>query len=112
MAARRLGLRRLVPIGVSPQRLSGAIRFIVIALVVRWLVATSDLPLLERQFWMAIAVLFTIGSGTWLLLHVNASVERYLRNRLQWSGRSDIASLVRVSRWFADALVLLLASWS
>ena len=108
-AARRLGLRRLVPIGVSPQRLSGAIRFIVMALVIRWLVAMSDLPLLERQFWTAIGVLFTIGSGTWLLLHVNASFERYLRNRLQWSGRSDVASLVRVSRWFADALVLLIA---
>ena len=107
--ARQLGLRRLVPTGVSPRRLSGAIRFIVIALVVRWLVATSDLPLLERQFWMATAVLFTIGAATWLLLHVNASAERYLRNRLQWSGRSDVASLVRVSRWFADALVLLVA---
>jgi len=109
VARQVVGLRRLVPTGVSPRRLSGAIRFIVIALVVRWLVATSDLPLLERQFWMAIAVLFTIGAATWLLLHVNASVERYLRNRLQWSGRSDVASLVRVSRWFADALVLLVA---
>ena len=107
-AARRVGLgRRLVPAGVGSQRLSGAIRFIVIALVIRFLVATSDLPLRERQFWSAIAVLFTIGAGTWLLLHVNASVERYLRTRSHTAGRTDMASLIRVARWFADALVIL-----
>jgi MscS family membrane protein len=108
-AARRLGLGRLVPAGVSPQRLSGAIRFIAIALVIRWLISTSDLPLVERRFWTALSVLFTIGSAAWLLLHVNASIERYLRNKLQWSGRTDIASLVRVARWGGDALVVLVA---
>jgi MscS family membrane protein len=107
-AARRLGLRRLVPTGVSPRRLSGAIRLIVLAAAIRWFVATSDLPLVERQFWWAISVLFMIGAATWLLLHVNASLERYLRNRLQSSGRTDIASLVRVARWFADGFVILL----
>jgi MscS family membrane protein len=106
-AVRRAGLGRLVPPGVGPQRLSGAIRFIVLAVAMRWLVATSDLPLVERQFWWAISVLFMIGAATWLLLHVNASLERYLRNRLQSSGRPDIGSLVRVARWFADGLVIL-----
>ena len=108
-AARRLGLGRFVPAGVGPQRLSGAIRFIVMALVIRGVIATSDLPFIERQFWAAIAVLFTIGAATWLLLHVNASIERYFRNGLQWSGRTDVASLVRIGRWFADGLVLLVA---
>ena len=108
-AARRLGLGRFVPAGVGPQRLSGAIRFLVMALVIRGLIATSDLPFIERQFWTAIAVLFTIGAATWLLLHVNASIERYFRNGLQWSGRTDVASLLRIGRWFADGLVLLVA---
>ena len=107
-AARRLGLGRFVPAGVGPQRLSGAIRFLVLALVIRGLIATSDLPFIERQFWTAIAILFTIGAATWLLLHVNASIERYFRNGLQWSGRTDVASLVRIGRWFADGLVLLM----
>ena len=107
--ARRKGLGRLIPPGVGPERLAGAVRFIVIALVIRWLIAKSDLPLLERQFWWALSVLFAIGAATWLLLHVNAALERYVRQKLHSSRQAEVASLVRVARWFADALVILIA---
>ena len=107
--ARRNGLGRLIPPGVGPNRLAGAVRFIVIALVIRWLIAKSDLPLLERQFWWALSVLFAIGAATWLLLHVNAAVERYVRQRLYATRQAEVASLVRVARWFADGLVILVA---
>ena len=107
--ARRNGLGRLISPGVGPDRLAGAVRFIVIALVIRWLISKSDLPLLERQFWWALSVLFAIGAATWLLLHVNAALERYVRQKLHSSRQAEVASLVRVARWFADGLVILVA---
>jgi MscS family membrane protein len=107
--ARRKGLGRLIPPGVGTERLAGAVRFILIAIVIRWLISRSDLPLLERQFWWATSVLFAIGAATWLLLHVNAAAERYVRQRVHSSQRAEVASLVRVARWFADGLVILIA---
>jgi MscS family membrane protein len=107
--ARRKGLGRLIPPGVGPDRLAGAVRFLIIAIVIRWLISRSDLPLLERQFWWALSVLFAIGAATWLLLHVNAALERYVRQNLHSSRRAEVASLVRVARWFADGLVILIA---
>jgi MscS family membrane protein len=107
--ARRNRLGRLIPPGVGPDRLAGAVRFIVIALVIRWLIAKSDLPLLERRFWWALSVLFAIGAATWLMLHVNAALERYVRQQLHSSRQAEVASLVRVARWFADGLVILIA---
>jgi MscS family membrane protein len=107
--ARRKGLGRLFPPGVGTERLAGAVRFIVIALVIRWLISRSNLPLLERQFWWALSVLFAIGAATWLLLHVNAALERYVRQKLHSSRHAEAASLVRVGRWFADGLVILVA---
>ena len=107
--ARRKGLGLLLPPGVGTERLAGAVRFILIAIVIRWLISRSDLPLLERQFWWAISVLFMIGSATWLLLHMNAALERYARQKLHSSRRAEVASLVRVARWFADGLVILVA---
>ena len=107
--ARRKGLSRLVPPGVGSARLAGAVRFIILAIAIRWLIAKSDLPLLERQFWWAVSVLFTIGAATWLLLLVNAALERYVRQRSLASRRAEVASMVRVARWFADGLVILVA---
>jgi MscS family membrane protein len=107
--AHRKGLGRLIPPGVGPERLAGAVRFIVIAILIRWLISKSDLPLLERQFWWALSVLFAIGAATWLLLHVNAALERYVRQKLHSSRQAEVASLVRVARWFADGLVILVA---
>ena len=108
--ARRKGLSRLVPPGVGTERLAGAIRFLLIAIVIRWLIARSDLPLVERQFWWAISVLFAIGAVTWLLLHVNAALERYVQQRSHASRHAEVASLARVARWFADGLVILVAA--
>jgi hypothetical protein len=107
--ARRQGLSRLVPPGVGSVRLAGAVRFIILAIAIRWLISKSDLPLLERQFWWAVSVLFAIGAATWLLLLVNAALERYVRQRSHASGRAEVASMVRVARWFADGLVVLVA---
>ena len=107
--ARRKGLSRLVPPEVGSARLAGAARFIILAIAIRWLISRSDLPLLERQFWWAVSMLFTIGAATWLLLHVNAALERYVRNRSVASRRAEVASMVRVARWFADGLVILVA---
>ena len=108
--ARRKGLSRLVPPGLGTKRLAGAVRFLLLAIAIRWLISKSDLPLLERQFWWALSVLFAIGAATWLLLHVNAALERYIRQKALSSQRAEVASLVRVARWFADGLVILVAA--
>jgi MscS family membrane protein len=40
---------------------------------------------------------------------VNAAAERYFRQRFHSAQHPEVASLVRVARWFADALVILVA---
>jgi MscS family membrane protein len=85
--------------------LPGLVRLVIIGIAIRWFLGRFDLPLAERQFWSAIAaLLLTIAFG-WFLLRLNAYGEGYVRRHFATS--SETASLVRVGRRFADALVVL-----
>jgi MscS family membrane protein len=84
--------------------LPGLFRLVVLAIAIRWVLATIDLPLLERQFWTTAAALMLIVSAGWLLLLVNAYGEGFIRRR--FGVGSELASLLRVVRRFADVLVI------
>ena len=96
--ARRKGLGRLIPPGVGTERLAGAVRFIVIAIadpmadLRRAICRSSSASSGGRS-----SVLFAIGAATWLLLHVNAALERYVRQQA-----AVIRGRRRSRRWFAS----------
>jgi MscS family membrane protein len=93
---RVLGFARLLP----------AARLLILAIVIRWLVAYVDLPLRERVMWTTASVLFVMMAAVWGMLRLNAYGERYVLEHFQNSRFVEMASLVRLARRFADVLVV------
>jgi MscS family membrane protein len=99
---RRRGETDSVPFTLAPRFL----RLLLLVVVIRWLLSLVALPLRERQFWLVIVALLTIGSLTWGLLSLNVAVERYAYGRLRTRGHGEIAAMLRLIRRFADTLVV------
>jgi MscS family membrane protein len=99
---RRGGRTDRVPDNVIP----GAIRLLMLAIAIRWLIGKIELPLLERQFWWAITAVIAIVAVAWLLLLLNGVVERYAYRHLYRSGYGEIATMLRLVRRLADVLVI------
>jgi MscS family membrane protein len=98
--------RRGLPPAASPFVLPGSIRLLVLAVVIRWLVAGLDLPLIERLMWSGVGAMLAIVAVVWSLLLLNAAGERYLCRRLRSSGVSEMSSLLRLGRRIADVFVI------
>src|SRR5262245_2691402 len=87
--------------------LPGPVRLLLLAVSIRWALASLDLPLFERQFWFLTArVSFTIGF-IWLGLLANEISERYLQRRHQGSTVGDTTAMLRLGRRVADVLVIM-----
>ena len=91
-------------------RLPGALRLLVLAVGIRWLVAFVDLPLIERQVWSVVAALLSMMGVVWLLLRANAYGERYARQYFLNSHLVETVSILRLGRRFADVLVVVVAA--
>jgi len=87
-------------------RTPGALRPLVIALAIHWMLTFVDLPLRERQLFTAAAAVLTIASGTWIMLWLNAVGEQYARRHFQRVNVIEIAALVRLGRRIADILAV------
>jgi MscS family membrane protein len=88
----------------SANHVPGLAWLVLIAIAIRWSVANLDLPLLERQFWSAIATILTITAFGWALFLVNGYGEAYIQRRFGHGG--ETASLLRLARRAADVLVV------
>src|SRR5262245_60490966 len=85
----------------------GPVRLLLLTLSIRWALASIDLPLFERQFWLATArVSFTIGI-VWLGLLANETGERRLQRRHQGATVGDTSAMLRLGRRVADVLVIM-----
>jgi MscS family membrane protein len=73
-------------------------RLLILALAARWLLFSLQSSLLIRQFWGNIASLIAICSVVWLLMLLNAQIERYIRRRLSPSSVAAAVSLLRLGR--------------
>jgi MscS family membrane protein len=90
--------------GATIGQLPGLIRLALIGIAIRWILASIDLPLVERQLWTAISGLLLLAAAGWLLLLVNGVGERYVRRHMMTGG--EHTSLLRLGRRLADVLVL------
>jgi MscS family membrane protein len=107
-----LALLGLVPLTyrlLALTRLPGALRLLILAIALRWLVGSLDLPLRERQLWNATAAVLLMISGVWALLRVNAYGERYIAEHFRDLSLVEVGSLVRLGRRIADVLVFVAA---
>jgi MscS family membrane protein len=91
---------------VATHMLPGAVRLMLLAIGIRWLLRSVELPLLERQFWWTITALMLIAALTWGLVLLNGSIERYVNRRVAGVVRSEVAAMVHLMRRLADALVV------
>jgi MscS family membrane protein len=98
--------RRGVAGEVSATLVPGCVRLLLFAVAIRLLLATVELPLLERQFWTSISTMLAIAAVVWALLMLNGAAEGYIHRRLRSSGRSEIDAMLRLMRRVADALVV------
>ena len=89
----------------NPQVLPPAIRLLLLALSIYWLLSRIGLPLLARQFWSTTAFLIVIVGCIWLLVLFNRWGERYLIARRPSLGGS--AAMLRLVRRGTNGLVLL-----
>ena len=73
----------------------GSVRLLVLAIGIRWLLHTVELPLPERQFWWTITAMLLIVAVTWTMVLVNGSIERYVNRRVS---RSEVGAMVHLLR--------------
>jgi MscS family membrane protein len=88
----------------NPSILPVPFRLLLIALFIRWMLTIVELPLLARQAWLSISMMFTITAGIWMLLLTGGWVEQYVVTRRREVGGS--ASVVRLLRRLVEGLVL------
>ena len=107
-----IGLMRRGKQPAARQRLdllSGPVRLLALAITLRWLLGGFDLPLIERQFWTAVAVILALIAAAWLALRMTAFGERYIHRRSAAAGVGEMAALLRLGRRTADVLMVAVA---
>ena len=87
-------------------RLPGSIRVLLIAIAVRILIRTIDLPLFERQFWNVLTAMLTILGMVWLVLAIINFGQRKIERRFQAAGMGDKTALLRLGGRAVDVLVV------
>jgi MscS family membrane protein len=88
----------------NPRILRVPVRLLLVALVIRLVLASVALPLLARQFWSTVALFIVVVACVWWLLLLTGTAEAYVvRHRLTVSGS---ASVLRLFRRLIDGLLL------
>ena len=90
----------------NPEVLPMAIRLLLLAVVIRWLLSKLNLPLLGRQFWFSAASVITIAGCVWLLILFNSWGEEYIRRRLRGRHAQRTSLMLRPARWAVDGLII------
>jgi MscS family membrane protein len=91
----------------APNALPGPVRLLLLAVASRWALSILPLSFVVRQFLTNSTTLIAIGAGAWLLIRLNAEVERHLRRRIPAANFPAAVSLLRAARRVVDVLVVL-----
>jgi MscS family membrane protein len=93
----------------DPNVLPVSLRVLLLVGTIRWILAKTGMPLLERQVWSTVASILTIAVCVSISFAFTGWAERYLRRRLLRSDLVASASILRLARWAANLLVILVA---
>ena len=91
----------------NPECLPRPVRFLLLALLIRWAVSVSTLSLLARLLWSTGATILTIASLVWLAIRTNGWLERRARTQLGRGSRSGAISVLRFGRRLADVFAVI-----
>lgn len=82
------------------------IRFLLVAIIVRWLLSVVSLSLLARLFWSGVAMVIAVVAVVWIMILLNGFAEEYARRYLQRRNLAGAASLLRLTRRLIDLLLI------
>jgi MscS family membrane protein len=98
--------RHRAPAAPRVESTPGFLRLLLLAVIIRLLITTVDMSLIERQFWSTVARMFVLLSAVWVLLLTNAWGERRLLRRYAAAGHEEVAAPLRLVRRMVDVLVV------
>jgi len=98
--------RRYAWAGWLLELLAGPMRLFVLAGSIRWTVSVLQLPLIERVFWSTARTLILTAAVVWVLLRMNGSVERTIKQRLQAATVGEMSAMLRLARRLVDILIV------
>jgi len=93
----------------DPKILPGPLRLLLLAGTIRWLLVKTTLPLAARQVWSTVADVLTITACAWVFFAFTGWAELHIRGRLLRNDRAERVSILRLARWGANLLAVLVA---
>jgi MscS family membrane protein len=93
----------------DPKVLPGSLRVLLLVGTIRWILAKTGMPLIERQVWSTVASILTIAVCVSISFAFTGRAERYIRRRLLRSDLAARASILRLARWAANLLAVFVA---
>jgi len=93
----------------DPQVLPGPLRVLLLVGTIRWGLAKTAMPLMARQLWSTVASILTIAACVWAFFALTGWAESYIRRRLLRNDLAGRVSIMRLVRWGADLLAVLVA---
>ena len=93
----------------DPKVLPVPLRILLLAGTIRWALAEAAMPLVARQIWSTVASILTIAACVWIFFAFTGWTERYIRRRLLRTGLAGGVSILRLTRWGANLLAVLVA---
>jgi MscS family membrane protein len=95
-----------VPPPPATARVPGAIRLLLLALLIHWVIPSVDFPLAERRLWAGISGLIAIAGFVWLGMLVTDYAERRLLRRVKDHSIGESRALIRLGRRVVEILVV------
>ncbi|MFL6353405.1 MAG: mechanosensitive ion channel family protein [Bryobacteraceae bacterium] len=96
------------PVLPNPEVLSGPVRLLLFALLVRWAISGTSLPLLAMEYWSGIAFTAAVVACVWFLLRLSRWAERKIHLRLGRRNQTGALSVLRFARSALDATFIFL----
>ena len=93
----------------DPKVLPVPVRVLLLVGTIRWVLAKTAMPLMARQVWSTLASILTIAACVWVFFAFTGWTERYIRRRLLRNDLAGRVSILRLLRWSADLLAILVA---
>ena len=101
--------RRRNPDLPDPKVFPVPLRVLLLVGTIRWVLAKAAMPLMARQVWSTVASILTIAACVWVFFALTGWTERYVRRRLLRNDLAGRVSILRLTRWGADLLAVLVA---
>jgi MscS family membrane protein len=90
----------------NPEILPRPVRFLILAIGIRWLLSRVNLSLLARQFWNSMTLVIVVAAIVWILILISGRVEKAVSRHLVQRNMAGTSSVLRLLRRFANTLLV------